>query len=1062
MISSVAQCGDGRQGGWLYCSACVVADCVQLQVYRDARARGASAGGGGGGGGGGCKAALSLAHFVAAEAGFTLDKHSHTLALVCRDLVAVLAFDTRERLMQWQVKVSAHLGEPRQYLVLVASGGSVAAGPARLHLLQRRLALTAGVPPRLLGLWELHHLRRYGVVEGRFCFEGGSLCGAAGGLHVLVTDRARDIARDTDLAARGLLDPRRRRAHADRGIESPKSHQSYRPDTRLSELNTIDRSLPPVDLRHYDDSQGGEQAGAISPYWPSTERTNFQDLGLGDTASVNETVEGTETDPWNNPSNVTLERCMSCISKLGAMSRSSTAALTPGAKHFNPAWTMEAVEETLYKNELSTDNTQSCDLNYKKPNKTEELCRCAERAPDRPPKPTRLDLNYINKPKPPMPLPNQTCSCPHIDAEDRKLLCIGPYENYDVPRLPSAEIDGEYYDTPKRLKECLNNELFRMTKSSTTNSLILKKPCGCLLKFGKRAKEPTIIDADESFQPTSCPCQRVTDWANNWIKLPYCRRNTVSTDNLVPNKENVKPIVSDQSALYATIDLSRKTRRKSRPSELKSDGAISYDCEKSQKIDSRNIEIDEGPLANYENLNFALSLEHYENAKDLLKKAGVTQTELDAITSNLKPVCVTHRNVCRKCGNLQSAQNAQQSERCNSASVSDDYLMMEPNATNAAVQPAKSLPAGYTPMSPIGAFHGVKRLIKSPINRLLEEKSASNPTLCGSEETRPFRDERAARSDPHENRSSSERIDRIEYRKRSCSADSSRFLEDVEEFEGSVASGGSNSSIETLRNIAVDADGAAVACDCGDHHKHSDAESSEASKSRGGGPAACKRSASVPGKAGGNRDSSSSNDSGVSSLSLRRGGGGGGGGALAEFELPPTTAAARRHYRRAAASVAARPAPRRSRSAGAPGGDGAGGSGGAGGDDSGRGPAPAKSSSAEAEVPVLNVKHLRGVVDTHSTSSGTSDMSDYIETLSILLVAFLVGHSDHDAGGTTDDQHPAAALREGVPEPRPSAYLRLPQQPQPQSLLKLALSIGVSTLSINKPLSFCKTFENNP
>lgn len=66
-----------------------------------------------------------------------------------------------------QVKVSAHLGEPRHYLVLVggaggasgAGGRRLAAGPARLHLHERRFALTAGVPPRLLGIWELPHLR---------------------------------------------------------------------------------------------------------------------------------------------------------------------------------------------------------------------------------------------------------------------------------------------------------------------------------------------------------------------------------------------------------------------------------------------------------------------------------------------------------------------------------------------------------------------------------------------------------------------------------------------------------------------------------------------------------------------------------------------------------------------------------------------------------------------------------------------------------------------------------------------------------------------------------------
>lgn len=76
---------------------CVCADCVHLQLYRDAKARCAGAG---------CKASLSLQHFLGCEAGFTLDKHSNTLALVCRDLVAILAFETRERLIQWQVRVA--------------------------------------------------------------------------------------------------------------------------------------------------------------------------------------------------------------------------------------------------------------------------------------------------------------------------------------------------------------------------------------------------------------------------------------------------------------------------------------------------------------------------------------------------------------------------------------------------------------------------------------------------------------------------------------------------------------------------------------------------------------------------------------------------------------------------------------------------------------------------------------------------------------------------------------------------------------------------------------------
>lgn len=43
--------------------------------------------------------------------GFTLDKESNTVAIICQDLIVVLAFDTRERLIQWQVKIYNHLGE---------------------------------------------------------------------------------------------------------------------------------------------------------------------------------------------------------------------------------------------------------------------------------------------------------------------------------------------------------------------------------------------------------------------------------------------------------------------------------------------------------------------------------------------------------------------------------------------------------------------------------------------------------------------------------------------------------------------------------------------------------------------------------------------------------------------------------------------------------------------------------------------------------------------------------------------------------------------------------------
>lgn len=464
-------------------------------------------------------------------------------------------------------------------------------------------------------------------------------------------------------------------------------------------------------------------------------------------------------------------------------------------------------------------------------------------------------------------------------------------------------MDGEYYDTPKRLRECLDSELFRITRGSAEDAIILRKPCGCLLKVGRRRIEPTVVETEESFQPADCPCRKVTDWANAWIKLPYCRRDTDVSESSVPNKENVIPNGADRSALYATVDVARKTRRKTW-------------CERrgASTPGGSAHEIDEGPLAHYENLSFALSLEHYENAKDLLRRAGITQTELDAIGASLKPssfASVDGGGVCARCGNPPHEDRPR-------GGSSDEYLLMEPkNIETDRSEIGKVPPAGYTPMSPIGtfAFHTLRHPTRGPVGRLLEEKSASNPTLCASDEPR---------GGPREGETESRRESRAEYRKRSSSADSSRFLEDVEEFEGSVGSRGSASSLETLRDAA--AERAACACAAGTYTQHAAGERAEA------------RAGEAPAAAAGARDSSSSNDSGVSSCSLRRAAG----------EPPRASGAARRalrHSRRDRPAAAA--AARRARSQGPPRPAAAAG-------------LPLKSSSAEAEVPVLLVKQLAG------------------------------------------------------------------------------------------------------
>lgn len=130
-------------------------DCVHLQFYKNSSERYKN---------GPTKASLSLQHFLGIETGFTFDKESNTLAILCEDVIVILAFDTREVLMQWQVKISSNLGDDIQYLVLVASATTkvkIAAGPARLHIQNHRFCITTGIPPRLSGIWHFNHLRYY-------------------------------------------------------------------------------------------------------------------------------------------------------------------------------------------------------------------------------------------------------------------------------------------------------------------------------------------------------------------------------------------------------------------------------------------------------------------------------------------------------------------------------------------------------------------------------------------------------------------------------------------------------------------------------------------------------------------------------------------------------------------------------------------------------------------------------------------------------------------------------------------------------------------------------------
>lgn len=57
------------------------------------------------------------------------------------------------------------------------SKSKLTCGPARLHVKNWSFTLIHSTPPKLGGFWQLSTLRRYGIYDGKFCFEGGSSSG---------------------------------------------------------------------------------------------------------------------------------------------------------------------------------------------------------------------------------------------------------------------------------------------------------------------------------------------------------------------------------------------------------------------------------------------------------------------------------------------------------------------------------------------------------------------------------------------------------------------------------------------------------------------------------------------------------------------------------------------------------------------------------------------------------------------------------------------------------------------------------------------------------------------
>nr|XP_040577835.1 uncharacterized protein LOC121126605 isoform X4 [Lepeophtheirus salmonis] len=155
------------------------------------------------------KGSLVLENYFGYETGFTLDKESLTLAILFGEMVVVLAFNCREILMRWQIRISSQFRQGYSFcanLVLTTQKLSFATGFVKIYMQNDRFLLTAGIPPVSIHCWKLINLRRYGVLDdNQFVFEGGSQCGKGEGPHILRLKNPNELKNVFDLATKGTL-----------------------------------------------------------------------------------------------------------------------------------------------------------------------------------------------------------------------------------------------------------------------------------------------------------------------------------------------------------------------------------------------------------------------------------------------------------------------------------------------------------------------------------------------------------------------------------------------------------------------------------------------------------------------------------------------------------------------------------------------------------------------------------------------------------------------------------------------------------------------------------------
>jgi hypothetical protein len=524
---------------------------------------------------------------------------------------------------------------------------------------------------------------------------------------------------------------------------------------------------------------------------------------------------------------------------------------------------------------------------------------------------------------------------------------VGSYENYDSPKIlsPSNENQMENYDKPRSVKMYLEQNVGgKLTVFNgeygnyDTPNIPKNVVCGCM---GNNSVQSRIL-TDDMGKQQDCTCHRVMSWADNWMP---CRRGSGIENTGIPISRLVSPPSQNRnfntSSAIAQDPAKCKLNDFSTPDTDKSSLYALVDPSKKQtkrliEEQSKPIQIPRAttqtPCANYANLEFEKSLEIYENAKEVLKRENVLSKQSSREEANKENSSIL----------IPSGEK-----------TNENYLVMEIHEKT-----TKTFP-GYISMHPAQKTNEPKRDSTLPSTHKakklllrLEEKSFSNPDL-----NRPCLDYRNSSLANSTNSTN----DRKLLFKKSSSVDSFRYIESeetsstiIEDEPQSTASTDTYQDVKTVE--ALSSHSVPVEQQPVKPHEHIKVVNVRHSESPSKQP---------------NRDSSSSNDSGVSTASAVP-------KEYNEFELPLINQIKKRRQLNQNKPCVHSSLIRRSKSFD-PFGDlsfqfnqnrkNA----------NGNGPIQNKSGKCPSLGAIMTAVHI----DSNSTSSGTSDMSDYIETLSL-------------------------------------------------------------------------------